>query len=81
MCGFQFKRRESTSSTSSGESDDGTPIDGPYEGDYYTDVIQNKSFTVCISLNVFTARIMIFIKCISKDWLQICYALKISFEY
>ncbi|CRK88465.1 CLUMA_CG002250, isoform A [Clunio marinus] len=38
----QFDRRESISSTSSGDS--GTPIDG-LEGEYYTDVIQNKSFT------------------------------------
>jgi hypothetical protein len=39
-------RRESTSSTSSGES--GTPIDGIEGEEYYTDtVIQNKSFTVC----------------------------------
>lgn len=42
----QFNRRESTSSTSSGES--GTPIDG-IEGEYFTDVIQNKSFTVCLA--------------------------------
>lgn len=38
----QFNRRESVSSTSSDDS--GTPIDG-LEGEYYTDVIQNKSFT------------------------------------
>lgn len=38
----QFNRRESVSSTSSDDS--GTPIDG-IEGEYYTDVIQNKSFT------------------------------------
>lgn len=40
----QFNRRDSISSNSSGDS--GTPIDG-LEGEYYTDVIQNKSFTVC----------------------------------
>lgn len=43
---FLTGRRESTSSTSSGES--GTPIDGIEGEEYYTDtVIQNKSFTVC----------------------------------
>ncbi|KAG5671518.1 hypothetical protein PVAND_001712 [Polypedilum vanderplanki] len=39
----QFNRRESISSTSSGDS--GTPIDGIEGEEYYTDVIQNKSFT------------------------------------
>lgn len=46
----QFNRRESISSTSSGDS--GTPIDG-IEGEYYTNVIQNKSFTVCYALFYF----------------------------
>ena len=41
----QFNRRESVSSTSSDDS--GTPIDGIEGEDYYPDVIQNKSFTVC----------------------------------
>uniref|UniRef100_A0A336MBT8 Moesin/ezrin/radixin homolog 1 n=1 Tax=Culicoides sonorensis TaxID=179676 RepID=A0A336MBT8_CULSO len=39
----QFKRRDSVSSTSSGDS--GTPIDGPYDPNSTTKSIQNKSYT------------------------------------
>ncbi|XP_062533904.1 protein 4.1 homolog isoform X1 [Armigeres subalbatus] len=41
--GDQFARRDSISSTSSGDS--GTPIDGPYGGDDDSAVIYNKSYT------------------------------------
>ena len=46
----QFNRRESVSSTSSDDS--GTPIDGIEGEDYYPDVIQNKSFTVCCAFHI-----------------------------
>ncbi|XP_052862354.1 protein 4.1 homolog [Anopheles cruzii] len=41
--GDQYARRNSVSSTSSGDS--GTPIDGPYGDDSLAEVIHNKSYT------------------------------------
>uniref|UniRef100_A0A182FVN0 Moesin/ezrin/radixin homolog 1 n=1 Tax=Anopheles albimanus TaxID=7167 RepID=A0A182FVN0_ANOAL len=41
--GDQYGRRDSVSSTSSGDS--GTPIDGPYGDDSLAEVIYNKSYT------------------------------------
>jgi hypothetical protein len=63
----QFNRRESVSSTSSDDS--GTPIDGIEGEDYYPDVIQNKSFTVCCASHiilVFSMLIFIFFYSESK---------------
>lgn len=41
----QFNRRDSISSTSSGDS--GTPIDGPYDESFQSNALYNKSYTVC----------------------------------